>query len=109
MSTASTVKVYFTLCDIRGEGNCNKPVYVELNRNYALYDDDIIKRERERFFSDENGYVEMNLINTEKMQNDTGSSIYYKLEIPDVKYKRDFTIPSNISSSLLFDLSGITC
>jgi hypothetical protein len=99
-----TTTVVMNLFDITGSPDCNVPAYVEMNENYAFYGDDIIQRERERYFPDKNGIITMTLLETDTMTNDTGTDIFYTFSIPSIKYKKHFTIPKGTISAGLVNL-----
>jgi hypothetical protein len=107
-SSKEKAHIVLNMFDVIDTADCSKPVYVEMNVNYAFYNGDIIRKEREMFKSNNAGIVSMDLIETTTMTEDTGTDVYYTLEIPSIDYKRSFTVPKGTISANFFDLPEYT-
>lgn len=103
-----TANILLNLFDITGSPDCNVPAYVEMNERYAFYGDDLIQKERERYFPDKNGIINMDLLETDTLTADTGTDIYYTFTIPSIKYKYHFTVPKGTISANLIRLPEYT-
>ena len=103
-SEKETVEVYLNFFNITGLTHCNIPLYVTMNEDYAFYEGDIIRRERERFFVDKDGLFKVNLYETDTMTAETGKDIYYTFILPSNRLVKHFTIPKGTVSANLLDL-----
>lgn len=109
---ADTTKVLFNAIDVTGNTSCNYPAYVRMNEPHAWYGSQLVAKQRERFFSDENGSFIMNLLDTDTLSADSSKVIYYTFSYPAVGYKKKFTIPVSTITANLLDLptyTGIGC
>jgi hypothetical protein len=99
-----TCKIVLNIYDILNTAECTFPIYVEMNEPYALYNSDIIRRERELFKTDKSGIATMYLLETDTLTASTGKDIYYTLTIPELSYRRNFTVPRGTFTANFFDL-----
>ena len=99
-----TANIYLDTTDATNSVYCSVPVYVEMNKKFALYGSSIIRKERERFFPNNTGRINMTLIETDTMSSSIGSTVYYTLTMPSIGFSRDFTVPASTITSNFFDL-----
>ena len=86
-----TAKIVFNIADVTGTTGCDTSVFVRMNEPHAWYGSNLIAKQRERFFPNENGSVIMNLIETSTLTDSTGTEIFYTLSVPSMKFKKKFT------------------
>lgn len=99
-----TCRVTLNVFDIVANASCKDKVYVEMNEPIAWYGKNLIEREREMFSVADDGVVVMNLIETSTLTVDTGTDIYYTVDVADGKYTKKFTIPKGTLDANLVDL-----
>ena len=96
--------ILFSIYDGVGNAQSGDKVYACINERYALYGKNVIQREREEFCIDDNGLVEMRLIETDTLTADTGRDIYWNISMPKNGFSVDKKIPKGTLNANLFDL-----
>ena len=75
-----------------------------MGNRYGVYTNSLIEREVEEFTADVDGVVEMLLVETTTMSEDSDETIYYELTALNGIYRRLFTVPKGTIDANFFDL-----
>lgn len=103
-----TCRITLNVFDIVANASCRDKVYVEMNEQIAWYGKNLIEKEREMFEIGSDGIVVMNLIETTTLTTDTGTDIYYTINVSNGDYIKKFTVPKGTLDSDLVDLPAYT-